>query len=169
MATSSAKNRQSRAPLQAKGGIVERLSNRFTKPVLLLLAELAVGTVGYKIIGGATTSLLDSLYMTFITIATIGFAEIVDLSGKPSGRVFTMVIATIGIATVTYLMAATTAFLLEASALRLDAHNALLLAVRRDAHWSFNPTGDMSLAAGDILIVMTTPDGRRALEQALAV
>ena len=93
--------------------IFQRLSGRFGKPLLLLLAEFLAGAVGYRVIGGPQTSWVDAVYMTFITIATIGFSEVVDLSDKPAGRIFTMAIAAVGIATVTYLMAATTAFVLE--------------------------------------------------------
>jgi voltage-gated potassium channel len=51
--------------------------------------------------------------MTFITVATIGYGEIVDLSHSPGGRVFTMAIATAGILNFTYMMSAFTAFLVE--------------------------------------------------------
>lgn len=93
--------------------IARTASRRFSGGLLVLALVLAVGTLGYKAIGGSETSALDALYFTFITIATIGYGEIIDLGHSPAGRVFTMVIAAIGIATVTYLMAATTAFILE--------------------------------------------------------
>jgi len=53
-------------------------------------------------------------------------------------------------------------------ALRLDAHECVLLAVRRAAEWRFNPSADMTLAAGDVLVVMTTPATRQVLERELA-
>ena len=74
---------------------------------------LAVGTAGYRMIGGEKYTLLDCFYMTFITIATIGYGEIVDLSEHPGGRVFTMIIALGGIAVMTYLTSIVTAFLVE--------------------------------------------------------
>jgi voltage-gated potassium channel len=79
----------------------------------LLLAVHVVGTVGYLIIGGQHTSIIDALYMTFITVATIGYGEIVDLSHSPGGRVFTMLIAFAGIGIFTYLFSTFTAFILE--------------------------------------------------------
>ena len=51
--------------------------------------------------------------MTFITVATIGFGEIIDLSASPNGRIFTMAIATLGIANVAYTTSKLTAFILE--------------------------------------------------------
>lgn len=78
-----------------------------------MVVILAVGTVGYRMIGGEKYSLLDCFYMTFITIATIGYGEIVDLSEHPGGRVFTMLIALAGIAVMTYMTSIVTAFLIE--------------------------------------------------------
>jgi len=78
-----------------------------------MVAILAIGTAGYRMIGGEKYSLLDCFYMTFITIATIGYGEIVDLSEHPGGRVFTMVIAVGGIAVMTYMTSIVTAFLIE--------------------------------------------------------
>ncbi len=72
-----------------------------------------IGTVGYLAIGGAGTTVIDALYMTFISVATIGYAEVVDLSASPGGRVFTMAIALLGIGTMTYLFSNATAFMLE--------------------------------------------------------
>ena len=93
--------------------IVERLIARFGRPASLLVLIFVVGTFGYRAIGGHSVSYVDSFYMTFITIATIGFSEIVDLSTHPGGRLFTMFIGFAGIAVVTYIMSSLTAFLLE--------------------------------------------------------
>ena len=81
--------------------------------VVIMVVILAIGTTGYRMIGGEKYSLLDCFYMTFITIATIGYGEIVDLSEHPGGRVFTMIIALGGIAVMTYLTSIVTAFLVE--------------------------------------------------------
>ena len=74
---------------------------------------LVIGTIGYQFIGGEKYSLLDCFYMTFITIATIGYGEIVDLSDHPGGRVFTVLIGFAGIGAMTYLTSTITAFLIE--------------------------------------------------------
>ena len=91
--------------------IAGRLYRRFAVPALALVMVNIVGTIGYKIIGGPQVTLLDSLYMTFITVATIGYGEIIDLSHSPGGRIFTMVIALFGIGISTYLISTFTAFI----------------------------------------------------------
>jgi voltage-gated potassium channel len=59
---------------------------------------IIVGTCGYHFIEGWT--LLEGLYMTVITITTIGFKEVRELSD--SGRIFTLAIIFSGIGVVTY-------------------------------------------------------------------
>ena len=93
--------------------LVVRAYLMFRRPVAVFLAILLAGTAGYWWIGEGKATLTDSLYMTFITVATIGYGEIVDLSASPGGRVFTMAIATVGIGSVAYMTAKLTAFIVE--------------------------------------------------------
>ena len=53
---------------------------------IVILILLCTGTVGYHVIEG--WSLLDALYMTVITITTVGYGEIHQLSKE--GRIFTI-------------------------------------------------------------------------------
>jgi voltage-gated potassium channel len=78
-----------------------------------LVATLLVGTTGYAILSKGHSSLLDCLYMTVITITTIGYGEIIDLSHNPAGRVFTMVIAFLGIGIATYALSNITSLMVE--------------------------------------------------------
>lgn len=58
------------------------------KPVLLLLSIILIGSFGYHIIEG--WDLLDCVYMTIITVFTVGFKEVRELS--PIGQIFTIFI-----------------------------------------------------------------------------
>jgi voltage-gated potassium channel len=78
-----------------------------------LVIVLVIGTVGYSIIGEGRYSVVDCLYITVITVTTIGYGEILELSHKPLGRVFTMVIAFRGIGIAAYLFSNVTAFVVE--------------------------------------------------------
>lgn len=80
---------------------------------LLLLLVLLVGTLGYHAIGSPTATWIDSFYMTFITISSIGYGEIVDLSTHPYGRLFTVFIAVIGIGSLSYLFSMLVALLID--------------------------------------------------------
>ncbi|MDD0814183.1 NAD-binding protein [Curvibacter sp. HBC28] len=79
----------------------------------VLVVIQAIGTVGYHYIGRPTATWIDSFYMTFITIATIGYGETVDLTYHPLGRLFTVGIAVIGIGTMSYLFSTLVALLVD--------------------------------------------------------
>jgi voltage-gated potassium channel len=72
-----------------------------------------IGTTGYWFIGERQYTVTDCLYMTVITISTIGFGEIIDMSGNPTGRVFTMFLALSGIGTLSYIITNITASIVE--------------------------------------------------------
>ena len=78
-----------------------------------LLLVLLIGTVGYRILGGPHYSWMDCFYMTFITIATIGYGEIVDVTRYEYGRLFTVFIGVAGIGVMGYVLSTLTAFMLE--------------------------------------------------------
>lgn len=78
-----------------------------------LAAVLAVGTVGYRLLAGDRYSWFDGFYMTFITVATIGYGEIIDLSQNPGGRVFTVFIGTAGLGTLWFMFSTLTVLILE--------------------------------------------------------
>ncbi|MFC2130342.1 potassium channel family protein [Bacteroidota bacterium] len=76
------------------------------KPVLpgiVLLIVLIIGTVGYYILWIDTDSTwIDALYMTLITIATIGYGEVHQLDDV--GKIFTIFISITGIGSLFYVM-----------------------------------------------------------------
>jgi len=86
---------------------------KFTWAGLATAAVLSVGTAGYWFIGNQRYSFVDCLYMTVITVLTIGYGEIIDMSHSPAGRIFTMFIAFAGIGTLTYILSNITAFVVE--------------------------------------------------------
>jgi voltage-gated potassium channel len=59
---------------------------------------MGVGTAGYAVLEG--WGLLDSLYMAFITLSTIGFTEVRELSNE--GRIFTIFFASVGIGSLAF-------------------------------------------------------------------
>jgi voltage-gated potassium channel len=80
--------------------------------VLMVLVHVA-GTLGYHYLGRPTASWIDSFYMTFITVATIGYGETVDLTHHPMGRLFTVFIAVVGIGTMSYVFSKFVALLVD--------------------------------------------------------
>jgi voltage-gated potassium channel len=100
--------------MKTRGLLRERLLRRFAKPLAFLLLLHLIGTAGYLVIGGTERyTVLDALYMTFITIATIGYGEVIDLHDSPFGRLFTMLLGFVGIGTTWYIFSQLTAFIVE--------------------------------------------------------
>ncbi len=73
------------------------------------------GTVGYTIIGHPEHGVGDALYMTVITLTTVGFGEVIDLSHSPGGRAFTIVLLLGGVGSFLSFFSAVTAFFVEGS------------------------------------------------------
>ncbi len=82
---------------------------------LLGIGVLLAGTMGYRFIEG--WDLLDALYMTVITLATVGYGEIRTLT--PAGRVFTIFVIIFGVGTVAYLAGQMTQAMVEVSVQRV--------------------------------------------------
>ena len=85
------------------------LHQRLWQIVLLLVGVVAFGAVGYQLIEG--WSFLDALYMTVITVGSVGFMEVHPLSA--AGRVFTMALIVVGLGAVAYGLGTITAFWVE--------------------------------------------------------
>jgi voltage-gated potassium channel len=81
----------------------------FRNFLLILVVVVGLGTLGYALIEG--WNLLDSLYMTVITLATVGFNEVHPLS--PSGRVFTIVLILFGVGIIAYAVGSLIQFIVE--------------------------------------------------------
>ncbi len=82
---------------------------------LFLTCWLALGTLGYSVLE-QEWSLIDAFYMTFITLTTIGFNEVHDLS--TTGRLFTIVFAIVGIGCVAFVLARWATVLIAGSIIR---------------------------------------------------
>lgn len=70
---------------------------------------LVSGTTGYMLIEG--WSLLDSLYMTVITVATVGYSEVHAIS--QTGRIFTLVLIFFGVGLFLFVFGNIVQFLVE--------------------------------------------------------
>ncbi len=83
--------------------------NRPIKIVLLPFSALLAGTLGYQLIEG--WSFFDALYMSVITLATVGYGEVHPLSY--GGRVFTVALVLGGMGILLYSVTELTSFVVE--------------------------------------------------------
>jgi len=77
--------------------------------LILILCVLMSGTIGYMLL--ENWNILDALYMTIITISTVGFHEVSELDFQ--GRIFTIILIILGIGIGSYTIGNLSAFLIE--------------------------------------------------------
>lgn len=71
---------------------------RLRVPALAVLAVMVIGTIGYVVI--ERYSLLDAVFMTIITVTTVGYDEVHPLDGP--GKVFTIGLIVLGVVVFLY-------------------------------------------------------------------
>jgi voltage-gated potassium channel len=75
----------------------------------VLVLIIAIGVIGYRFIEG--WPFIDAIYMTVITITTVGFAEVHPLSA--AGKIFSIFIIIGGVGGALYTLTATVQYILE--------------------------------------------------------
>ena len=79
--------------------------------LFLLLVTISVG--GYRLLGGPSVTFLQALYMAVITLAGVGYGEIVETAHNPLLRIFNMGVVLVGVAVTVYVFSVVAAFLVE--------------------------------------------------------
>ncbi|NOQ41565.1 MAG: hypothetical protein GQ563_03570 [Desulfuromusa sp.] len=74
-----------------------------------LIILIGGGTLGYAVIEG--WGAFEALYMTVITLATVGYGEVHTLSHE--GQIFTIVLIILGVGTIAYTISSMIQFMVE--------------------------------------------------------
>jgi voltage-gated potassium channel len=85
------------------------LQKKLFLALALIIIVIAFGTAGYQLIEG--WNFLDALYMTIITLTTVGYREVHELSSR--GMIFTIVLLMVGVGTFLYALSAGAKIILE--------------------------------------------------------
>jgi voltage-gated potassium channel len=91
------------------------LSFRLIAAAAMLVVWIAIGTSGFMLVEG--WSFVDSLYMTVITISTVGFREVHELS--PAGKLFAIIVIVGGLGTAGYTLSRAAQLLVEGELLAI--------------------------------------------------
>jgi voltage-gated potassium channel len=100
---------------------------RFLIAFSLLVLLILIGTLGYALI--EDWSIGDSLYMTFITISTVGFSEVKPLSA--AGQHFTIIFLVLSIGTVGYSVTVLITYVFEGQILHVMRERRMKRTIRR--------------------------------------
>lgn len=99
--------------------------SRVTFGLAALAGIMVVATAGYMIIEG--WSLLDALYMTVITVTTVGYREVQPLSR--TGMAYTIVVLFVGVGTAFYILTAFVATIIEGDLRQLFGERRMKIAI----------------------------------------
>ncbi|MDZ4199756.1 MAG: NAD-binding protein, partial [Kiritimatiellia bacterium] len=88
----------------------QQLRRRALTLFAILFGVLLYGAVGYRLLSGGKASWVDCLYMTTITVTTIGFGEVLPGSDGSGFRLFTLTLAFLGVGIFTYTVSSITFF-----------------------------------------------------------
>lgn len=81
--------------------------------LLMFFTVFVIGVIGFQLIGGSEHSLIDSIYMTMITLSTVGYGEVIDLSIHPQARLFATVFIFLCLGTIAFAVSSITSFIIE--------------------------------------------------------
>ncbi len=85
------------------------MKNKLNYVIILLVSLILTGVIGYKIL--LDLSFIDALYMTVITISTVGYAEVGVMDTE--AKVFSILLIFVSLATVGYLFSTIMSSFLE--------------------------------------------------------
>lgn len=91
---------------------IKLLWKRIRLPVFLLFSTFFLGSIGYKIIY-PEVSWLKVIFMTAITISTVGYEDMLDVEHSVIGEIYTIILIITGMGTVLYAVSSVTAFIVE--------------------------------------------------------
>jgi voltage-gated potassium channel len=92
---------------------MNRAVQRVLSALLLLATVILLGGAGYFDLGGGRWTFSESLYMSIITVSTVGFAELPGLERVAGARILTTFVILGGIGAVAYFQSTLTALLVE--------------------------------------------------------
>ena len=79
--------------------------------LVLIFLVIMAGSMGYYIIFDGEPGFLDCLYMTVVSLTTVGYGEIIQVTGNTTAEIFTMILITFGMGIILYGISSLTALL----------------------------------------------------------
>lgn len=95
--------------------MIQLFRSKIYLALTLMLVVLAFGVLGYRFI--ADYSWVDALYMTIITVTTVGFSEVRPMG--PEGKIFTIILIVTSVFIVGFAISIVTEYLLSRNSVEL--------------------------------------------------
>ena len=98
---------------------VPREAQPLIRAASFALLVFSLGLLGFTLLADGQHGFIDIVYMTVITLTTVGFGEVIDLSDNPAGRAFVSVLIISGVGGILYLLSGLAALLSNGNIQRL--------------------------------------------------
>jgi voltage-gated potassium channel len=89
------------------------LKRRFYSLIIIILSVAIFGSIGYYLLFSGSQKYIDCLYMTLISLTSVGYGEIIPITGNVPAQVFTMLLITVGLGVILYGISALAALFIE--------------------------------------------------------
>jgi voltage-gated potassium channel len=89
------------------------IRRRLLFAIVILSSVMLMGSSGYYLIFEGRSSYLDCLYMTVISLTTVGYGEVLGITGNAGAQIFTMLLIVFGMGIILYCISTLTAMLIE--------------------------------------------------------
>jgi voltage-gated potassium channel len=89
------------------------IKNRLSFLILTICLTVLGGSWGYFIIFGGAHPFMDCVYMTVISLTTVGYGEVLEVSGNSLAEIYTMALIVCGMGILAYSLSTLTAILIE--------------------------------------------------------
>lgn len=89
------------------------IKKRLYSVLLAIIIVILAGSIGYYFLFGGKYNYLDCLYMTVISLTTVGYGEIVEVTGNVPAEIFTIILITFGMGILLYGISTLTALIIE--------------------------------------------------------
>ncbi len=93
--------------------MIKNFKQRLRRIILLIVLVLLAGSLGYYAAYGGSEPYMSCLYMTVIATTSVGFGEVVHVTGNVPAEIFTMILITFGMGIILYGISTLTAMLIE--------------------------------------------------------
>ena len=70
--------------------------SRLYKLLCLIVLIVIAGSVGYYLIFDMHPKFIDCVYMTVISLTSVGYGEVLEITGNVPAQIFTMILITFG-------------------------------------------------------------------------
>jgi len=81
--------------------------------LIAIFIVISAGSIGYYILFGGKPKFMDCIFMTVISLTSVGYGEILQVTGNATAQIFTMLLIIFGMGILLYGISSMTALLVE--------------------------------------------------------